>query len=61
MQFRDSVEPIEVLWRDRILGEFPRYGTFWSEFVGQRRQQTGTLCPYGIRLARWPSGRRSRR
>jgi hypothetical protein len=52
-QTRDSVE---ILFHDKILIDFPSYGTFWEEFIGIRLD-SGLLKPYTLNLTHLTSSK----
>lgn len=46
---RDTKDSIEKLYGEYILRHFPRYGEFWSKFIGVK-VRNGHLLPYGLRI-----------
>lgn len=52
---KDTKDSIEKLYGREILRFFPRYGEFWSKFIGVKVRR-GLLLPYGLRIPSRMSG-----
>ena len=46
--FNDTRDPIEIIFKNRILKRFPNYAIFWETFIGFREDKLPNPCPYGL-------------